>query len=75
MPPSFALICFLACCFNNNTALYITPAIDVFESVAMAAFFLLLTEYVTRDGDLDSFFMNGKDAIPEQGSAMWYQVS
>jgi hypothetical protein len=50
------------------------PGIDVFESVAMAAFFLLLTEYVAREGDLDSFFVNAKEAVPSQGCAAWYQV-
>ena len=74
MPPSFAAICFLACCFNDNTALYITPGIDVFEGIGMAAFFLLLTDYVVLDGNLDSFFTNAKDGMPPQGSAVWYQV-
>lgn len=50
------------------------PGIDVFEAIAMAAFFFLLTEYVSRDGDLDSFFINAKENTPPQGSAMWYQV-
>ena len=74
MPPSFALICFLSCCFNDNTALYISPGIDVFEGIGMAAFFLLLSDYVVRDGDLDNFFTNAKDSTPPQGSDVWYQV-
>lgn len=74
MPPSFAVICFLTCCFNSNAALYIAPGLDVFEGIAMASFFLLLTEYIIQDGDLNSLFLGAKGDIPSEGSEAWYQV-
>jgi hypothetical protein len=74
MPTSFGVVCFLACCFNNNAALYISPGIDVFEGIGMASFFLLLSDYVAPDGDLDSFFVNSKADMPSGGSGAWYQV-
>ncbi|KIM95989.1 hypothetical protein OIDMADRAFT_183452 [Oidiodendron maius Zn] len=73
MPPSFAVICFLMCCFNGNAALYIAPGLDVFEGIAMASFFVLLTDYVAPDGDLDGFFSSAKGDMPQAGSEAWYQ--
>ena len=40
----------------------------------MASFFLLLTDYVAPDGDLDSFFSSAKGDMPPAGSEAWYQV-
>ena len=74
MPPSFAVTCFLMCCFNGSAALYIAPGLDVFEGIAMASFFLLLSDYVAPDGDLDGFFSSAKGDVPPVGSEVWYQV-
>ena len=40
----------------------------------MASFFVLLTDYVAPDGDLDGFFSSAKGDMPPAGSEAWYQV-
>ena len=67
------------CCFNGNAALYISPGLDISEAIPMAYFFLLLSEYVVPDGDLDGFFTNfelhdKKGNVQPGGSYAWYQV-
>lgn len=74
MPPIFAVVCFLVCCFNGNPAPYINPGIDAFEAISMASFFLLLSEYAAPEGDFDSFFTENKGDSSFGGGAMLYQV-
>jgi hypothetical protein len=67
------------CCFNGNAAPYITPGLDIAEAIPMASFFLLLSEYVVPDGNLDGFFAHyelhdKKGQVVPGGSSAWYQV-
>lgn len=74
MPPSFAVICFLICCFNGDTTLYFSPGLDCFEAISMASFFLLISEYAAPDGDFDRLFTSIKDDGQPENAAVWYQV-
>jgi hypothetical protein len=77
--PNFAVVSFLVCCYNGNAASYTLLGLDLFEALPMASFFLLLTEYVVPDGDLEGFFAHFEvqdkaGNVQPGGSAIWYQV-
>ncbi|OBT79627.1 hypothetical protein VF21_01365 [Pseudogymnoascus sp. 05NY08] len=54
--PSYSIICFLCICLPN-AAVYLLPWLDVFTASCLAAYFLLLCEYVSPHGHgRDLFF-------------------
>ncbi|OBT56755.1 hypothetical protein VE04_03929 [Pseudogymnoascus sp. 24MN13] len=54
--PSYSIICFLCICLPN-AAVYLLPWLDVFTASCLAAYFLLLCEYVSpHDHGRDLFF-------------------
>lgn len=63
------------CLFNGNGALYINPALDVMESIAMASFFLLMTNYVMPDRGCGGAFKAGHVDFRAQDNEVWYQVN
>lgn len=77
--PSYSIICFLCICLPN-AAVYLLPWLDVFTASCLAAYFLLLCEYVSpHDHGRDLFFstIELKDKrARKQGmdGAKWFRV-
>lgn len=77
--PSYSLICFLCICLPN-AAVYLLPWLDVFTASCLAAYFLLLCEYVSpHDQGRDLFFstieLKDKRARKQgMNGAKWFRV-
>ncbi|KFX89728.1 hypothetical protein O988_08534 [Pseudogymnoascus sp. VKM F-3808] len=54
--PSYSIVCFICICIPKATV-YLLPWLDVFQASCLAAYFLLLCEYVSpHDDERDLFF-------------------
>lgn len=77
--PSYSIFCFLCICLPQATV-YLLPWLDVFQASCLAAYFLLLCEYVSpHDDERDLFFstIELKDTrARKQGmdGAKWFRV-
>jgi Organic solute transporter Ostalpha len=78
--PAYAIISFIAVC-SPKSYVYLDPWLDVFQSVALGYFFLLLCEFVSPSREQrDLFFaalqVKDKKAPGGVGGGMkWYRVS
>lgn len=62
MIPVFAILSFLGVCFMD-ASIYLTPFEDLFESFALASFFLLMCTFVHEDEDERQAFFQTSGTI------------
>jgi Organic solute transporter Ostalpha len=78
--PFYSIVSFLSICFPR-AYVYLDPWLDVFQSLALGSFFLLMCEYVSPSEERrDIFFaalkVSDKKAPDEIGDGLaWYRVS
>ena len=78
--PFYSIFSFLSICFPK-AYVYLDPWLDVFQSVALGSFFLLMCEFVSPSAEQrDVFFAALK--VPDKkaaggtgGGLVWYRVS
>jgi hypothetical protein len=77
--PIYSLFSFLAICFPDSYV-YLVPWLDLFQSLAMLAFFLLICEFISGNSDERASFFAALRVPKRRGSLeivdglLWFRV-